>query len=287
MKCKTCIRAPGENFDMPLDFFKSIIDQLRASQFGTEHVDLTGVGEPLLNQDLISMVKYAKRAGFRTGFTSNFTLMNEAIAEELIRTKTDYIYISIDSAKKETFEKLRVGANFEDVTSKVKLFVKTRKDMNSKAPTLKVTVTLSRKSMKEIPELISLAEDLGVESINFNMPINPEKQHCVRELPTLPSWKEKLDTKVDIGRRAVWLEKPQPCVALRGCFITYDGKVLPCNGLMQLLPRTEYGKVQLGDLRRNTLREIWFSSRYRRLRAMLALGLNPDFCRYCPRPYQM
>jgi len=287
MKCQTCIRTPGENFDMSFDFFKSIIDQLRSSRFGTEQIDLTGVGEPLLCKNLISMVKYAKKAGFKVGFTSNFTLMDEEKARELIQAKADYIYISIDSARKETFEKLRVGANFEDVISKVKLFVETRKEMNTPKLTLKLTVTLSGRNMKEIPELIKLAEDLGVDSINFNMPINPEKQHCMKELPSLPTWKEKPRTRVSIGRRAIWLKKPQPCVAMKGCLITYDGKVLPCNGLMQLLPRAEYGKVQLGDLKHNTLQDIWFSNNYRRLRTMLALGINPDFCRYCPRPYQM
>ena len=287
MKCQTCIRAPGENFDMPLAFFRSIIDQLRPSRFGTQQVDLTGVGEPLLTRNLILMVKYAKKAGFKVGFTSNFTLMDETRAKELIRAGIDYIHISIDSAQKETFEKLRAGANFEDVTSKVKLFVRARKELKSRTPTLKLTVTLSDKSMKEIPELIRLAENLGVESINFNMPINPEKQHCMKELPTLPAWKENPKTKINIGRRAIWLKKPQPCVAMKGCFVTYDGKVLPCNGLMQLVPRAEYSKVQVGDLRHNTLKEIWFSSRYRQFRTMLALGVHPDFCQYCPRPYQM
>jgi radical SAM protein with 4Fe4S-binding SPASM domain len=287
MKCQTCIRAPGENFDMPFDLFRSIIGQLRSSLFGTKQVDLTGVGEPLLSRNLISMVKYAKKAGFRVGFTSNFTFMDKEKAKELIQAKVDYIYVSMDSARKETFEKMRVGANFEDVMSKVKLFAETRREMNSPKLTLKLTVTLSRESMKEIPELIKLAEDLGVDSVNFNMPIYPEKQHCIRELPSLPTWKEKPGTRVSIGRRAIWLKKPQPCVAMKGCFITYDGKVLPCNGLMQLLPRAEYGKVQLGDLKNNTLEEVWFSGNYRRLRTMLALGINPAFCRYCPRPYQI
>jgi MoaA/NifB/PqqE/SkfB family radical SAM enzyme len=74
MKCKTCIRSTGENFDMPFDSFTSIIDQLQSSRLSTEQVDLTGVGEPLLNKNLISMVKYAKRSGFRVGFTSSLTL---------------------------------------------------------------------------------------------------------------------------------------------------------------------------------------------------------------------
>lgn len=287
MRCKTCIRSAGENFDMPFDFFKSIIDQLQSSRFGTQQVDLTGVGEPLLNKNLVSMVHYAKRRGFRVGFTTNFTLIDESRARRLIKADLDYLYISIDSARRETFEKLRVGADFEDVVSKVKLFVKIRKESSGTKPTLKLTATLSKDNPGEIPELIKLAETLELNGINFNRQIVPEEEYCENELPTLPMWRQGSGSTISIGRRAIWLKKPQPCVAMKGCFVTYDGRVIPCNGLMQLVPRAKYYSVQMGDLKQNSLDKIWFSSRYRQLRTMLALGIPPDFCRCCPRPYQI
>jgi MoaA/NifB/PqqE/SkfB family radical SAM enzyme len=285
MKCKTCIRSEKENYDIDMDFFKSIIDQLRWSRFGTLQVDLTGVGEPFLNTNLVSMVEYAKRFGFKIGFTTNLTVLNESIAEELVNKNLDYLYVSFDGATKETFEKLRIGANFEKVISNIKMLLKKRSQRRRSRPLIKLTATISYDNSKEIPDLIKIAEDLKVNSINFNRQIIPEKEHWKHEFRPVAAWKQR--AKVAIGRMAIPLKRPQPCVALKGCYITYDGKVLPCNSLIQILPRKEYYRVQVGDLKHNTLNEIWFSKNYRLFRTHLALGRQPFFCNYCPRPYQM
>jgi radical SAM protein with 4Fe4S-binding SPASM domain len=285
LKCKTCIRSAKENYDMDLGLFKSIINQLRWSRFGTKQVDLTGVGEPLLNPDLVSMVEYAKRGSFKVGFTTNLTTLNESTAEKLINTNLDYVYVSFDGATKKTFEKLRVGANFEKVNSNISMFLKKRNDKNKSLPIVKLTATVSYDNSKEILGLIKIAEDLKVNSINFNRQITPGKEHWKHEFHAVPVWKQRPNVK--IGRMAIPLKKPQPCVALKGCYITHDGKVLPCNSLIQILPRREYYRVQVGDLKQNTLHEIWFSKNYRLFRTHLALGRRPSFCNYCPRPYQM
>jgi MoaA/NifB/PqqE/SkfB family radical SAM enzyme len=287
MKCKICIRSEKENYDMDLGFFKSVIDQLHRSRFRTSQVDLTGVGEPLLNTNLVSMVEYAKKRGFKVGFTSNLTILNESMAEELINKNLDYLYVSFDGATKETFEKLRIGANFEKVIFNIEMLLKKRSQRRRSRPLVKLTATISCDNSKEIPGLIKIAEDLKVNSINFNRQIIPGKEHWKHEFRAVAAWKQRARANVEIGRMAIPLKRPQPCVALKGCYVTYDGKVLPCNSLSQILPRKEYYRVQIGDLKHNTLDEIWFSKKYRLFRTHLALGRRPFFCDYCPRPYQM
>jgi len=272
---------------MDLGLFKSIIDQLRWSRFGTQQVDLTGVGEPLLNSNLVSMVEYAKRGGFKVGFTSSLTTLNESMAEKLLNANLDYLYVSFDGAKKETFEKLRVGANFEKVMSNIEMLLKKRNRKNGSRTIVKLTATISHDNSEEIPGLIKIAEDLKVNSINFNRQIIPGKEHWKHEFRALSVWNRRAGADVEIGRMAIPLRRPQPCVALKGCYVTYDGKVLPCNSLIQILPRKEYYRVQVGDLKQSTIHEVWFSKNYRLFRTHLALGRRPFFCNYCPRPYQM
>jgi MoaA/NifB/PqqE/SkfB family radical SAM enzyme len=287
LRCKTCIRSTKENHDMDLGLFKSIIRQLRWSRFGTRHVDLTGVGEPLLNRNLVYMLEYAKKGGFQVGFTTNLTILNETVAEKLINTNLDYIYVSFDGATKQTFEKLRAGACFEEVIANIKLLLKIRNEKGRSLPQVKLTATVSFDNTTEIVGLIKIAEDLNVNSININRQIIPGKEHWKQQLRSVSTWKQRAKTNVPVGRMAIPLKRPQPCVALKGCYITYDGKVLPCNSLIQILPRREYRRVQVGDLKQDTLKEIWFSKNYRLFRTHLALGRRPWFCNYCPRPYQM
>ena len=97
MNCKQCIRGPEENYDMSFEFFKSIIDGLDYSKSGTQHVDLTGVGEPLLNPDLLSMVNYAKKKEFRVSFTSNFKLMCESKSIDVIKSWTYRVVFAVSA----------------------------------------------------------------------------------------------------------------------------------------------------------------------------------------------
>lgn len=287
MKCRPCLRSEGENFDMPFNLFTSIIDQLNNGKCGTKHVDLTGVGEPLLNPNLVSMIDYAKKGGFQVSFTSNFSLINKTIAEKLIDAKLDFMYISFDAASKKMFEKLRAGSNFEKTISNIELFTRIKKEKNVINPKFRFYVTLGDENLGEIEGIIKIADELGINSINFNRQIVPGLEYWKNELPVFLIWEKMSEYKVYIGRRAIPLRRAQYCVALKGCFITYDGKVLPCNRLTQLIPRKEYLDHYFGDLNNKSLSEVWFSSEYRKFRTKLAFGSHPSICNYCTHSYQM
>jgi len=285
MKCKQCIRGLGDNYDMSFELYKSIVDQLNCTRFGTQHVDLTGVGEPLLNPYLISMVEYAKKKSFRVSFTSNFMLMNQSKAIDVINSGVDYLYISVDGANKDTYEKIRVGANYEELISNIEHFMEVKRELNTIKPSLRFYVALQDDNVKEIQDIIELASRLGINLVNFNRLVIPGKEHWTIEIPVMNIWKNLPDNKV-IGRRAIPLRIYQPCVALKGCFITYDGKILPCNNITQMISRKEYGSFYFGDLTEKNLYDIWFSSDYRKFRVNLTRGVRPKFCEYCSHAYQ-
>ena len=285
MKCKQCIRGPGENYDMPFELYKSIVDQLNYTSFGTQHVDLTGVGEPLLNPDLVSMIDYAKKRDFRVSFTSNFMLMNQSRASDVINSGVDYLYISVDGATKHTYEKIRVGANYEKLISNIEHFIEAKRELNTVKPSLRFYVALQEDNVKEIQDIIEFASRLGINLVNFNRLVIPGKEYWTIEIPIINIWKSLPENEV-IGRRAIPLRVYQPCVALKGCFITYEGKILPCNAITQMMPRKEYDSFYFGDLTKNTLSDIWFSTDYRKFRANLTRGIRPKFCEYCSHAYQ-
>jgi len=79
--------------DMPL--FKKIIDN--ASEIGVPEVKLNRFGEPLLHPLLIDMIRYTKEKDIpRVYFTTNGTLLNEALSREIITSGIDSITISLD-----------------------------------------------------------------------------------------------------------------------------------------------------------------------------------------------
>jgi len=285
LRCRTCIRSKEAGEDMPFGLFKSLINQLGHSSFAPRKIDLTGVGEPLLHPELTSMVEYAKEHGLEVSFTSNFTIIDQRIAIDLIKAKLDYLYISVDAASKEIFEKMRSGADFEKVMENVKLFVKTRNDRISNGPKLLFRSTISEVNTGEATALIRLAEALGVDGIVFFPQLIPGREYYFSDLFDLPS-REKTSLAI-VETSMPSSERELTCRSYSRCYITFDGKVLPCPCLTQMVPREEYSGFQFGNLRESSFADIWFSAKYKQFRAKGALG-NPylplcKYCPYCPR----
>jgi len=281
LRCRTCIRSKEAGEDLPLGLFKSLIDQLGHSSFAPRKIDLTGLGEPLLHPELAAMVEYAKERGLEVSFTSNFTIMNQKTAIDLIKAKLDYLYVSVDAASKEIFEKIRSGADFQKVMENVKSFIKTRSDQISDRPRLMFRSTISEDNVGEAMALTKLAEALGVDGIVFFPQLIPGREYYFSDLFVLPS-REKTSLAV-VETSMPFRERALTCRSYSRCYITFDGKVLPCPCLTQMMPREQYSRFQFGDLRDSSLADIWFSARYKQFRAKGALG-NPylPLCKYCP-----
>jgi len=291
LRCNTCMRSDEVNSDMSLELFKSIIDQLEYPGLLTRSINITGLGEPLLNSQLVSMVKYAKAKGLEVGFTDNFTLMDQNKASNLIKAGVDYINISFDAASKQKFEKIRIGADFEHVMDNIRLFIRTRRELKSHRPKLMLHSTISRKNLGEIQRLIALAEDLevdgiylrkhiGVDGISFSKQVSHKKEGDVNYSPIPLETKKLPRSKIKV----ISLDSsriPVSCIATKECFITFDGKVLPCGNLMDIVPREEYPKFQFGDLKYDSLGDVWRSSRYKQFRNQITLGEYPSVCKSC------
>lgn len=282
LKCKFCIRARSNSTneaDMKFDLFKSIVDQLRQPLYATEALNLTGLGEPFMNPNLVQMVNYAKNKGLKVSMVTNLTLVSEEKLKGLIEAGLDLLSISVDGATKETFESIRVGAVFEEVIENIKFLVKLKKIMHSKKPRIFLNSTIGEQNVNELPKIIRLAEELGVDGVCFMKQAISGKSYFDGQ-PLNVSLKNELSkNKIKVNFH---LTAMSACAVPRSCYITFDGKVLPCYPLYELVPRSEYSYHQFGDLNVQSLREIWFSSSYKKFRAKNVSGKRSFICESCP-----
>ena len=103
-----------EQGDMDLNVYKKVIDE--SAREGVYAIHICGDGEPLLNNDIIEMIKYARSKNILDLFMhTNGTLLLGDVASELLEAGLTRLIISIDSPVKETYEKIRVGADFDVV----------------------------------------------------------------------------------------------------------------------------------------------------------------------------
>jgi len=156
LNCKHCYSIstdkdfPGE---LSTEEVATVMDDLKA--FGVPVLILSG-GEPLLRRDIFEVSRHAKSLGFYVGLSTNGTLIGKDNIERIAEVGYDYVGISLDEigATHDAFRR-KEGA-FEAALNGVRL---------CRARDIKVGLrfTMTLDNADELPRLIGLAEDEGVD----------------------------------------------------------------------------------------------------------------------------
>ena len=183
----------------------------------------------------------------------------EAASRRLIESGLDYIIFAFDGATRETYELYRKGADFEKVRNNILTFLRVKKEMKSKIFCI-VQVVRLKENQHEIPDLIRMWRVEGVDEVR----VKKDEVHI--EGSAIPG---------DSGSRP---PLRHPCYLLwRGpMYVHYDGTVFPCCYI--------YPEEPLGNIRKNSLAEIWNSDKMVQLREAHVHGeLGPyKVCQNCP-----
>lgn len=288
LKCVGCRRAWEDDIsavsgdkNLTLDGVKSIVEQVPALElFG-----FSGDAETTANPHLWDVLRYLKSKKVRSTFTTNNTLLNEeriGICEDcgVIR-----ISVSQAGAKRETFEKIRIGAKFDKVMENNYLIG------YSSIPLFLNFPMLTREMMNEIPEFFRIARNVRATGVQFLKLMIEDADH----LKPLDFFELKAITD-DIKRRAkeggfhlegclaptpVFRECYEPVVAP---LITLNGDVYPCAYAAKQTPKEWYGgetvkspveNFVLGNTNKQGIKEIWYGVPYKALRKYLKETSQP------------
>jgi radical SAM protein with 4Fe4S-binding SPASM domain len=241
---------------MGLALFRKIIDE--AKDF-LEFAVPYGVGEPLLNPEIYDMIAYCKKCSIPTGISTNATILTEDAGRKLIEAGLDYIILAFDGATRETFEKYRKGADYDKVRNNILAFLRIKKEMRSQIFCI-IQVIKLKDNAKELPEVVRMWQVEGVNEVRI------KKDEVHNEGSAIPG---------DNGSRP---PLRHPCYLLwRGpMYMHYDGTVFPCCYI--------YPNEPIGNLKKNTLTEIWNSEKMVRLRQAHIDGDLSGYhaCQNCP-----
>ena len=122
-------------------------------------------GEPLLNPNLVEMIKYAKKKGIKdVAFLTNAELLTEKKSKELVESGLDWISISADGTD-EIYNKIRFPAKFEETIEKIKYLKKLRDERKQIKPLIRVQsilTALENNSSKFYKSWEGLADKINV-----------------------------------------------------------------------------------------------------------------------------
>jgi MoaA/NifB/PqqE/SkfB family radical SAM enzyme len=152
LKCPYCASSSnswGESKKGFIDFdlFKRIIDE--AAENGCCCVKFSLRGEPLLHPKLPEMIKYTMNSGIiDCYFNTNGMLLTDDMISKIIDSGLPRLSISIDGWDKASFEKNRLGADYNIVVKNIENLLEIRNMSNFSFPKVRVQ-TLMLPEMKD------------------------------------------------------------------------------------------------------------------------------------------
>jgi radical SAM protein with 4Fe4S-binding SPASM domain len=287
LRCKHCYQeaakpAPDE---LSTEERLMVIDQLYEA--GVASLAFSG-GEPLMRSDFFNVAKQAADRGIYVSLATNGTMVTEQTAEKLKASGVRYVEVSLDGATPQTHDTFRGASCFDRTVEGIRHLVR------SGVYTC-IATTATKHNIDEIPQIIELAKDLGVPRIIVFNFIPTGRGDEIRNLDLTPSERERLliglYTELVKGEVQTLSTAPQyarvclqqsivdhrdflapthfAAVDFHGrskrlgefiggcgagrlyCAIQPNGLVTPCV----------FMPIIVGDLRRQSLREIWFHSK--------------------------
>lgn len=123
--------------------------------------------EPLLNKDIFKLIKRAHDEGAFTAITTNATILIPRFAERLIDSGLDMMTVSLHGATKGTAESIMRKADFDRVISNIRNLQAEKAKRGTNKPEIYFNFVSQLANVKEIPDFISLAADLGVNHVHL------------------------------------------------------------------------------------------------------------------------
>ncbi|RLI47829.1 hypothetical protein DRO61_07350, partial [Candidatus Bathyarchaeota archaeon] len=142
---------------------KVLIDKIH-SWLGESYVFFTG-GEPLMNQDLPKIIKYAHKKGILSHINSAATLINDKVAQKLLDNHLFAISISLDGSIPKTHDYLRGRTG--TYNRAVQAIEHLQKLPSSKKPKIYINTVMMKDNVKELEELIKFASQQKTDGISF------------------------------------------------------------------------------------------------------------------------
>jgi radical SAM protein with 4Fe4S-binding SPASM domain len=222
-------------------------------------------GEPLVRQDLFSVLGYASGCGFSVSLMTNGTLIDEAAARRIADAKVTDVQISLDGTEA-AHDSLRGRGAHRRALDGVRSLVAAGVETN-------LNVTVTRRNMSQTGELVHVAEELGASGIAFSrlVPSGRGKGLMAEALTRDETGRfydelrrHRANSRIAVGSRDplatiadIDVDVPQTELPVGGCAagvfgvtITADGTIMPCRRM----------DLPIGNVKIDSLRELWVES---------------------------
>lgn len=250
---------------------------------------LVGIGEPFLCKDFFYFVEDSVKNNVNVHTTSNLQLVDDEMAEKIVASGICELSFSCDGDSKEVYEKIRINGSFDKLKKSLNLIQKYKEKYNTNLPKLILNFGAVKSNIDELPSIVEFAKEFDVDSIMayhdiiyrkelkdeslFNYQKLSDKKFTeaakiAKDLNVSVFFPGLFSSPIKYNPEKIYCQYP-----FLHLWVYSDGRTGPC--CMDFPDR-----YILGDLKENSLKEIWNSIPVLELRK--EQKLNPSYtCRYC------
>ncbi len=265
MKCSHCYINAGAGElknELNTEESKRLIDQI--AEVSRPLLILSG-GEPLLRSDIYELIRYGTQKGLRMGLGSNGCLIDAKAARQLKEAGIKTVSISLDSHLPAQHDEFRgVEGAWDKAVNAIKL-------LRENDVLVQVNTTLTQQNYDQIDDIMSLAEQIGVENFHlfFLVPtgrgakiadISPVMYEDMIKNTFAKTGRHRLNVRPSCAPQFMRIAKDmgldmrqwiRGCIAgMYYCRVYPIGDITPCP----------YLPVKLGNVRETSFKQIWFNS---------------------------
>lgn len=255
----------GRNVDrresIPWEKMKEILTDI--AEMGVRAVTFTGGGDPLCYHSIIPAIQMVKKNKIDFALITNGQALEGDAARELCEAK--WLRVSLDSAKSETYERIRKVKTHQKVLDNIANFAAKKNE----PCVLGINFVVTKENFDQIYGMCRIAKELGVNNIKFSPIVIREKTaeyhkeiHQMVEEQLENAKKDFLNEKfaiIDKYTRDLWMDEHyQKCY--QKCYvkqlftiIAADQKVYYC------IDKAYIPAGMVGDIKEQSFKKMWFS----------------------------
>jgi radical SAM protein with 4Fe4S-binding SPASM domain len=163
LKCKFCTRTNNKNVRMSVSDFDLILKKLYQR---IRSLQLSCAWEYSISNHAPEIVRTLGHYSIpKTTIYSNGNILSSELAAAVIDAKINDYVVSIGESRKETYERLRRGGNFDKVIDNIKELVRLKNLHDSSLPNICANLTLVNSNIDELPDFIDLAHKIGIDEV--------------------------------------------------------------------------------------------------------------------------
>lgn len=152
LRCEHCYLWETSCDELTTDKWKEVIAKLK-KWLGSFFLVITG-GEPLMRKDLFELINFSYKLGIVTILLTSGDLIDKYLADKIVESGLDTIYISLDGFKEKTHDFLRGEGVHKKVMNAIG-YLKNRIN-------LQINTTIMSDNLDEFLDLVDFCENNGL-----------------------------------------------------------------------------------------------------------------------------